>query len=147
LSDVLDRLAAALRAHVDARRRAEERLTAFAFVEPAGRTGTTAPPIDAATRAEVRWFLARALRAAGDPEGLRLLETLRDGPARVDRLSGAWAADGRGRLAFVDLVGELAAAGLVSRELERDEVSLTPLGGAVLVVMAEIERRSRPEPS
>lgn len=144
---VVDRLAAALRAHVDARRRAEERLASFAFSE---RQGSAVPeagdePTDGASTR--RHFAARTLRVAGDPGALRLLDRLRDGPVAASELGGAVDPDERSRLALVDRIGELAAAGLVTRELERDEVRLAPLGEAVLDLVAEIERREGVEAS
>lgn len=138
---VVDRLSAALRAHVDARRRAEERLSSFAFSE---RPGASIPgAADDATDGSPDWrhFAARTLRVAGDPGALRVLDRLRDGPVATAVLAGALDPDERGRLALVDRIGELAAAGLVARELERDEVTLAPLGEAVLDLVAEIERR------
>jgi hypothetical protein len=156
---VVDRLAAALHAHVDARRRADERLASFAFSErpdrgtpPGGAPSGGAPSAGApsggdrdATRAGVtdwRYFATRTLRLAGDPGTLRLLDRLRDGAVGTANLADALDPDERGHLALVERIGDLAAAGLVARELGRDEVRLAPLGEAVLDLVAEIERRA-----
>ena len=45
------------------------------------------------------------------------------------------------RLVAADRVGRLASAGLVGRELESDRVALTPLGEALLDLVADLERR------
>jgi hypothetical protein len=132
----VDRLAAALRAHLDARRRAEVQLASFAFTEqPSPATRDEAGP----DPADLRWFLARVLRAAGEPGTLRLLEALRAGPVSIDAARDLDPA-APGRLGVVERIGDLAAAGLVARELGRDEVSLAPLGVAVLDLVSEIER-------
>jgi hypothetical protein len=133
----VDRLASALRAHVDARRHAEAQLAAFAFSEhpaPAARGAAAPGP------AGRRWFVARALRAAGEPGTLSVLEALRAGPLSLDLAGRELDPADHGRLPLVEQVGELAAAGLVARELGRDELSLTPLGAAVLDLVMEIER-------
>jgi hypothetical protein len=134
---VVDRLAAALRAHVDARRRAEEQLAAFAFTErPSSAAGNDAEP----DPVDWRWFVAGTLHAAGQSGTLRLLEALRDGPLSIADAARDLDPARRGRLALVEQVGALAAAGLVARELARDEVSLAPLGASVLDLVTEIER-------
>jgi hypothetical protein len=130
------RLAAALRAHLDARRRADAQLASFAFTEqPAAATRDEAGP----DPADLSWFLARLLRSAGEPGTLRLLEALRAGPVSIDAARDLDPA-APGRLGLVERIGDLAAAGLVARELGRDEVSLAPLGAAVLDLVSEIER-------
>jgi hypothetical protein len=132
----VDRLAAALRAHVDARRRAEAQLASFAFTEqPSSATRDDAEP----DPADLRWYVARLLRAAGEPGTLRLLETLHDGPVSIEAARHFDPA-GPGRLGLAERIGDLAAAGLVARELGHDEVSLAPLGAAVLDLVSEIER-------
>lgn len=158
---LLDALVAALRRWVGERRRAEERLASFAFDErPPGvvPSPTTAPEPGqradpgggAAAEVPVAWryYLLQTLRVAGDPAVIALLERLRDSPRRLDDLAesarlarGAGAATAGDRIATADWIGGLAAAGLVSRELEADRVALAPLGSAVLDLLAELEHR------
>lgn len=147
--DVVDRLAAALRAHIDGRRRADERLASFAFSERSDRSPSAGGAGGGAVAAAGDWrhFAARTLRLAGDPGTIRLLDGLRDGAVATADLAAALDPAERGRLALIDRIGDLAAAGLVARELERDEVSLAPLGEAVLDLVIEIERRAGAEAS
>lgn len=136
---VVDRLGTALRAHVDARRRAEEQRAAFAFTE---RPATAAPDDARPGPVDWRWFVARVLRTAGEPGTLRLLEALRAGPIPTAGSASVLEPAGRDRLALAEQIGDLAAVGLVARELGRDEVSLAPLGEAVLELVTDIERRA-----
>lgn len=148
-ASAVDRVGVALRAHVDARRRAEQQRAAFAFTERApARAGEAGEGDDAGGLDSVdwRWFAGRTLHTAGEPGTLRLLAGLRDGPVRM-AAAGDLEPDGHGRLALVERIGDLAAAGLVTRELARDEVALAPLGAAVLELVADIARSAGADPS
>jgi hypothetical protein len=145
--ELVGRVAAALRARVEAQHRAEERLASFAFTETApagGRHDAGDRARDAAEPAGTDWlyFLLRSLRLLGEPDTVRLLRRLREGGRQlsdVAALAGSGRAD---RLAAADRVGELAAAGFVVRELESDVVVLAPLGAALLELVDEVERRA-----
>lgn len=139
-ADLVVRLARALRMRVDSQRRAQQRLAAFAFTEaPASRPSDAAAAADSASDAE--YFLATAIRSSGDPATLRMLQGLRGGGRPLDELESP-ASAGSGRLALADWIGSLTSAGLIVRELERDDVSLTPLGEALVDLVAEVVRRA-----
>ncbi len=131
--DLLGELASSLRRHVAGRRRAEERLADFAFREGSGPSAVLGP-------ADWRYFLARSLGEALDPSGLRLLDLVRHGPRSLRQLSEPIEAPDL--VAAADRVGRLAVAGLVSRDLETGQVTLEPLGAAVLALLDEVERRA-----
>ncbi|MFZ5853456.1 MAG: hypothetical protein ACOYXS_02990 [Chloroflexota bacterium] len=152
---LLEALAAGLRRRVAEQRRAEARLADFAFREAEPSAGPAAAPPSAASRSAApagttawRYYLLRTLRSAGEAETLALLEMLRDGPRPIAGLAvpsaaAPWAGD---RVAGADWIGGLAAAGLVSRELETDRVALAPLGSALLDLVVELERRLNADP-
>lgn len=129
---VLEALAVNLRARVREQRRAEERLAGFAFREggPAVGSGESgaAPAID------WRYYLARTFREASEPATLALLLRLRPAERSLRDL-------GEDHLAVADQVGRLATAGLVSRPLDSERVSLAPLGEAVLALYDALEAR------
>lgn len=139
---LLERLATAVRTRVDARQAAEMRLASFAFDErPANdRSGWTAVADEAPV--DWRYFVLRALGALGDPDTVRVLDALRGEDRPLEALMGTTEPAVRDRLAAGDRVGGLASAGLVGRELESDRVSLTPLGEALLDLVAALERRA-----
>ena len=129
---VLDAVADGLRSRVRAQRLAEERLASFAFREdPASRRqlATTAP-----TAVDWRYYVARTLRDAAEPTTLALLEQLRPGALPLGEL-------GPDPMAVADQIGRLAAAGLVSRPLDSDQVALAPLGEAILGLLGALEDR------
>ena len=134
--------ATALRGRVSEQRRLEDRLASFVF-GPAARPGRAAGAPAGLQGDAVAWryYLARMLRRAGDPAALELLARLRASPVDLDELrgAGAWGAD---PAALADWIGELATAGLVSREIESGHVELAPLGAALLGLVEEIERRA-----
>jgi hypothetical protein len=139
LDELIGRVATALRARVEAQRRAEERLASFAFTESAPVSGQAAG--DEPDGADWLYFLLRALRLLGESDTVRLLRHLRDGGrslADLPVLAGSGLGD---RLAAADWIGGLASAGFVVRELERDRVVLAPLGAAMLDLLTEIEQR------
>ncbi len=140
--DLLDRLATAVRARVRARQAAELRLGSFVFREgPEGaRPAPTAVP-DAAS-VDWRFFVLRALAVVGDPDAVRFLEAVRSDGLPLDDLMSVVEPQIADRLVAGDLVGGLASAGLVGRDLESDRVSLLPLGEAILDLVAELERRA-----
>jgi hypothetical protein len=139
--DPLDRLASALRAHVDARRRAEGRLASFAFTERPRIAGPE-PSHAAGTTADWDYFVGVALRVAGEPTTLRALQALRADARPLERLGGDLGSPTHDPLAIGDWIGGLASAGLVSRELESNRVSLTPLGEAIVDLVSEVTRRA-----
>jgi hypothetical protein len=134
---LLAALVTSLGRRVREQRRAEERLSAFAFHE-AGAGPAPEPVaevgIEAAEAVDWDHYLARTLRAAGEGGVLALLRRLRDGERRLAEL-------GDDRLAAADRIGALATAGLVARELDGDRVSLAPLGEALLALIDELETR------
>jgi len=139
---VMDRLAAAIRTRVDARLAAEARLASFAFSEQpaAGRSPSTALADDVPV--DWRYFVLRAIGALGDPDSVRILDALRGDGLPLETLMGAIEPVAHDRLVAADRVGALASAGLVGRELESDRVTLTPLGAALLDLVADLERRA-----
>lgn len=138
--DPIDRLAAALRLRVEALRRTEEALAAFAFREEAP---ADAPSADAPV--DWRYHAARALGAVAAPTTLSLVAALA-GPGRtideLSRVDGLASALGGDRLAIAEAVAALASAGLAVRQLETDRVQLTPLGEALLALVDDIARRA-----
>lgn len=143
---LLERLATAVRTRVGSRQAAEMRLASFAFHEqPAsGRTAWTAGADEAPV--DLRYFVLRALGALGDPDTVRVLDALRGDDRPLEELMGMIEPAVLDRLAAGDRVGGLASAGLVGRELETDRVSLTPLGQALLDLVADLERRAGASP-
>lgn len=139
---LLERFATAIRTRVGARQAAEMQLASFAFSErpTSDRAGWTAVADEAPV--EWRYFVLRALGALGDPDTVRVLDALRGEDRPLAELMGAIEPAVRDRLAAGDRVGGLASAGLVGRELESDRVSLTPLGEALLDLVAVLERRA-----
>src|SRR3989304_6278527 len=140
---VLDALAVNLRARVREQRRAEERLAGFAFRESGaaggaggGGGGAAVGSVDsgAAPATDWRYYLARTFREASEPSTLALLLSLRSGERPLREL-------GEDHLAVADPVGRLATAGLVSRPLDSERVSLAPLGEAVLALYDALEAR------
>jgi len=136
--ELLEALAAGLRSRVLERRRAAERLADFAFTEgaPATGRGSSDGPTD------WRYFVTRSLAVAGDPATIELLERLADGDRPLSELTGPGDARTGDRLAVIDWIGGLAAAGLVGHELATDRVALTQLGRALLELIQEWEARA-----
>lgn len=134
---LLERLAEGLRGRVHDLRRAEEQRASFVFRE--GR-GPGRPPSEADDRG---WIihLAHALHAASAPASLDLLASLRREDRTLDEIA-LTSRPGGDRLAASAWIGDLAAAGLVSRELESDVVSLAPLGGAIVELLEAIAARA-----
>lgn len=139
---LLDRLATALRTRVDAQRTAETRLASFVFTEQPtnGRADVRPEAADAAI--DWRYYVLRALRVIAEPDSVRLLDNVRGEGQPFDALVRLFEPTARDRLAVGDRVGRLAAVGLVGRELASDRVSLTPLGEALLDLLADLERRA-----
>lgn len=131
-------LAAGLRRRVAERGQAEARLADFVFHEGSGDGGqrTLVEPAD------WRYFVSRTLAAAGERGTLDLLERLSSGAETIATLERDRPAGLDGGLATVDRIGGLAAAGLVSRDLETGRVGLTALGSAVLAFAQTWERRA-----
>lgn len=143
--ELIGRLAGALRARVEAQRRAEDRLASFAFTEEPA-TGRS-DPLGWGGRATVDWsyFATGALRIVGEPGTLRLLGLLRGNGLPLDELAPLIGSGEPDRLAVADRVGALTSGGLVVRELESDRITLTPLGTALLDLVDMIARRANPD--
>ncbi len=139
---VLDRVAAAVRGRVDARRAAEMKLSAFAFREE-GREISEREQTHDDGSADWRHFTTRALAAVAEPDAVAILEAVRGDGQPLASLEDLVSSQARDRLATADRIGELAAAGLVGRELESGIVALTPLGEALLGLIDEIATRAR----
>ena len=137
--ELLDRIATAMRTGVASQRTAEMHLASFAFSEqPAGdRSGRAA--VAGELPVDWRYFVLRALRTVSEPETVLLLEGVRGSGRPLDELVGLFERTSQDRLATADRVRQLAAAGLVGRDLESDRVSLTPLGTALLDLVTELE--------
>lgn len=138
---LLDRLAEAVRIRVAGRRAAESRLAAFAFVEtkvadPGSLSAGSDDPGD------LGHFVRSALGALGDPDAVRILEALRSDDQPLAVLMEVIEPAVRDRLVAIDRISSLASAGLVGRDLESDRVALTPLGEALLDLVADLKRRA-----
>ena len=140
--DLVGQVAASLRARVDAQRLAEDRLASFAFSEEPV-TRRPAPPGEE-VQAGVDWsyFALQAMRVLSEPTTVTILERLRGEGRLLDELVGLVGTGMTDRLSAGDRIGGLASAGLAARELESDRVTLTPLGEALLELVAEIARRA-----
>lgn len=134
--ELLDALASALRAWVGRQAVAEERLTSFAFREGQAAIDVPAPTSFAPLAMQI-------LVAACDPTTIRFLQAVRGDGRTIESLApaGMLGLDPGDRVALAARVGALAAIGLVGRELESDRVAATPLGGAVIDLIDDIERR------
>jgi hypothetical protein len=115
---------------------AERRLEAFAWAE-SPRTAPAAPTAadDAALAALARDATLRAVAAAADPTGYRVLAQLGGGPVALRTLAHATALP---HLALTERLGALAQAGLASRALERDEAEATDAGRALVGLIDRI---------
>lgn len=140
--DPVGRLAVALRARVEAQRRAEDRLASFAFTEGPARNLPASPAGAPGESVDWRYFASAALRAVSDPTTLSMLEEVRGDGRPIHELAGLPGSGIHDHLAVTDRIGRLASAGLVVRELESDRISLTGLGEALLDLVVEIERRA-----
>ncbi|GAC1662791.1 MAG: hypothetical protein NVS9B8_00660 [Candidatus Limnocylindrales bacterium] len=140
---LLERRAEAVRMRVAGRRAAEARLASFAFAEraPSDRSRWPSPGPDDSP--DLGYFIRCALGALGDPDTVRILYALRAEDQALAALMGVVAPAIRDRLVASDRIGGLASAGLVGRDLESDRVALTPLGMALLDLVAELERRTQ----
>jgi len=76
-----------------------------------------------------RALVARALHAASAPQADAMLQRLTGGPAGSRELA---ALTGQPPLAVWETVSDLVQVGLVDRDLERDQVRLTPAGRGVV---------------
>jgi DNA-binding MarR family transcriptional regulator len=117
-----------------------DRLDSFVFDGPAGSRPTPAAAAERTGVAEA--FVVRALRAACDPDGWRIIAAVRDDDVAIGELSSRF---GVPRVIVREQVNELIQAGLVSRELESDRVGLTAAGRAVLEIVVELARAAAEE--
>ncbi|EHR50193.1 hypothetical protein SacmaDRAFT_1934 [Saccharomonospora marina XMU15] len=116
IGDRLNTLRAALRRH-----------DSFAF-RPGEEVAAPGGLDDAAAEATVALVL-RALRAACDPAGWRVLERLTDGAVTTAELADLLRC---ARIVAWEEVNDLVQAGLVSRELDGDLVRLTETGRGIV---------------
>ena len=141
--DLVGQVAASLRARVDAQRLAEDRLASFAFSEEPVTRRPAAPRDEVEASVDWSYFALRAMRVLSEPTTVTILERLRGEGRLLDELVGLDPGTGMtDRLSAGDRIGGLASAGLAARELESDRVTLTPLGEALLELVAEIARRA-----
>ena len=109
----------------------EDRLeTAGAFVGWLGREAEQGRLPEAA-----REVFLKALRAAGDPVGYRILALL--DPLTPASQHALMERTGLSRVALVERVHDLVQAGLASRELIGDEVRATPLAVGLRALVEE----------
>jgi hypothetical protein len=113
---------------------AERRLEAFAFSEGAGRPRREAAG-DEALATLARDVTLRAVGAAADPTGYRVLTGLAGGPVPLDALARAIALP---PLALSERLGALAQAGLARRALDRDEAEATEAGRGLVALIDAI---------
>ncbi len=81
---------------------------------------------------DVREFVLRALRTAGDRDNDAILRTVAAGTSQATMLATI---TGRPRLALWEAVGDLVQVGLLQREPASDGVRLTAAGEAVLAMV------------
>lgn len=143
---LLERLAEAVRMRVAGRLAAETRLASFAFAERAAADRSGWPSEGPVDPPDLGYFVRCALGALGDPDTVRILDALRSDDRPLGALMAAIAPAIRDRLVASDRIGGLASAGLVGRDLESDRVALTPLGMALLDLVADLERRAQVPP-
>lgn len=111
-----------------------ERLDRFA-IEP-GREGPAEPGLpEGLEREAAQIFVRRALRAATDPVGWRVLDLLRDAQQSSADLAGSL---GCPRVAAWEAVNDLVQAGLVARPADADQVGLTAAGAGLLAFIEEL---------
>jgi hypothetical protein len=109
-----------------------ERLDSFAF-QPAGdlRTGAAVDEHDEVTRA----LVLRALRAAFDPNGWRVLTLLADSDSTTMQIATAL---GTPRIVAWEQVNDLVQAGLAGRELDGDRVAITDAGRGLAALVGRL---------
>ncbi|WP_372787918.1 hypothetical protein [Paraconexibacter sp.] len=112
---------------------AADRLADFSFAEH----DTVPPPVlrDGEERAVAGDFVGRALHAATDPLGGRILHAAVGDGTPIEELT---AATGLPRLAVLERVYELLQLGLVARDLQADTVVATGAGRALDQVVSEL---------
>jgi len=104
---------------------AERRLEAFAFTETPGPAWRALASDEGAVIALARDVTLRAVGAAADPVGYRVLAGLAGGPAGLEALARSIALP---PIALSERLGALAQAGLARRALDRDEAEATEAG-------------------
>jgi hypothetical protein len=111
-----------------------ERVDRFAL-EP-GREGPSEPGLPGGREQEAaQIFVLRALRAAADPVGWRVLGLLADAPRSSADLAGAL---GCPRVAAWEAVNDLIQAGLAARAADADQAGLTAAGAGLLAFIEEL---------
>lgn len=90
------------------------------------------PAASRPVREDVREFVLRALRIAGDRDNDAILRAVAAGTCDAAGLAGL---TGRPRLALWEAVGDLVQVGLLARDPVADGVRLTAAGEAVLALV------------
>ena len=94
--------------------------------------GGSGPAASQPVYEDMREFVLRALRIAGDRDNDAILRTVADGTSQATMLAEI---TGRPRLALWEAVGDLVQVGLLQRESASDGVRLTAAGEAVLAMV------------
>lgn len=140
--DLLDAVALALRDRVADLARADAARVAFVFGDGRG-PARAAGDLEGAAWAS---HLSRALHLATSPATLDLLRDLGAGDRTIADMTDT-TSPGGDRLATGAWVGDLAAAGLVGRDLETDRVARAPLGTAVVELLDALAQRAAVAPA
>ena len=94
--------------------------------------GGSGPAASQPVHEDVREFVLRALRIAGDRDNDAILRIVAAGTSQATMLAKI---TGRPRLALWEAVGDLVQVGLLQREPASDGVRLTAAGEAVLAMV------------
>ncbi|MDN5853282.1 MAG: hypothetical protein L0K86_10625, partial [Actinomycetia bacterium] len=124
----LDALGAAVARRIGAVAAAVRRLDGLA---PRGPDAEASKP----TPGDVRELVLRALRAAGDRDGHRILRAVAGGAVEADALAEV---TGLPRLALWEALGDLVQVGLLERDPVRGTLALTGGGAAVLALVERL---------
>lgn len=94
--------------------------------------GGSGPEASRPVREDLREFVLRALRIAGDRDNDAILRAVAAGTSQA---AGLAELTGRSRLALWEAVGDLVQVGLLQRDPVSDGVRLTAAGEAVLAMV------------
>lgn len=90
------------------------------------------PPVSEPDRDDIREFVLRALRAAGDRDNDLILRAVAAGVSDASALATRTS---RGRLGLWEAVSDLVQVGLLERDAVADRVHVTAAGHAVLALV------------